>query len=448
MKSWSEHRLLRLICQGNSLSYKVFPYLREDHFTTDSYNKAFQRIQAFFSRKGTLLSWQELVTDSALPEKVTNRLRAREIKRKSLVKHDTALVIPKDFSKVLSLLDRVTIDAQKVHLIDYQRELTEKLSRDKPEEGGLNSILSYCNEELEKIANLASPTDSLFKFSESTPKELLSLLPRSDGATFIPTGFKEFDSVNLGLPRDSLLLISANTGGGKSTLARQLGLNTYSMGGRVCIVSLEMSYEENLARLLSNVSGVPSLKLVSDVDRYRKAVRKCLSRLIKKAGKAARFDFYVPEESDTIPKMLSFLAPNRYDMIIVDYVSLAAPMHKDVWRSLDLSARYSKIFATKNRCVVGLLAQWDAKEDQVRYARALQEHASNAWKWIATQEHLDAGYLDISQAKARNQRRFDFKVSVDWPTSRVSDYVEAQAEEQETEPMSDEFDTLGPDADV
>ena len=128
-------------------------------------------------------------------------------------------------------------------------------------------------------------------------------------------------------------------------------------------------------------------------------------------------------------------------------------MDKDNWRSLDLSARFAKMFATKNDTIVSLIAQWGNKKDQVRYAEALVEHASNCFKWITTEEELrEVGIINVRQPKARNQDPIPFKLKVNLATSKIENCSEDMDMEdyakESINPVVDGFDDISIDNEV
>jgi replicative DNA helicase len=74
----------------------------------------------------------------------------------------------------------------------------------------------------------------------------------------VSTGFRFLDNMlRGGLRRGALISIGATPGQGKTALALSIGANVARSGGRVLMFSLEMTLDELLSRLISQVSGVP-----------------------------------------------------------------------------------------------------------------------------------------------------------------------------------------------
>jgi len=92
----------------------------------------------------------------------------------------------------------------------------------------------------------------------------------------IPTGFNKYDeAIGGGLRRKCVDLVSARPKVGKSVFADNVALNVALKNIPVLMLDTEMSKEDHLNRLLSNISGVPineiaTDKFVDDEDKYQK----------------------------------------------------------------------------------------------------------------------------------------------------------------------------------
>lgn len=92
----------------------------------------------------------------------------------------------------------------------------------------------------------------------------------------IPTGFNKYDeAIGGGLRRKCVDLVSARPKVGKSVFADNVALNVALKNIPVLMLDTEMSKEDHLNRLLSNISGVPineiaTGKFVEDEDKYQK----------------------------------------------------------------------------------------------------------------------------------------------------------------------------------
>jgi hypothetical protein len=216
-------------------------------------------------------------------------------------------------------------------------------------------------------------------------------------------------------------------------------------GARVCFLPLEMGVEMLLIKMAASIIKVPVTTIIKEYDYYEKKVVKAVSRfLVKDEDSPECFDFYMPEPDATLEDVLTKLKPNQYDIIVVDYITLLAPMDKEDWKSLDKAGRLAKVFATNNKTIVCLLAQLDETTENIRYSRALGEHSSNAWIW--PEDHFkikETGYITIKQKKARNQDPFTFRLAVDLSISSVKDYLNT-GEDKVTSKAAEGFDDIVP----
>jgi len=102
---------------------------------------------------------------------------------------------------------------------------------------------------------------SFFDDVESTLEKLLS------SELYEPTGWTEFDDVlGGGLARKQTLLLSANSGGGKSIVMANIALNYVERGKNALYISLELSEEMIYQRYIAMVAGVSTRDWQHQVD--------------------------------------------------------------------------------------------------------------------------------------------------------------------------------------
>lgn len=241
---------------------------------------------------------------------------------------------------------------------------------------------------------------------------------------FIPTGFQAFDEESGGFREGALVILSANTGGLKSSLAKELANNMYSQAMKdVAYVSLEMDLEETVFRLFASRTGIHQWKFLKGTlsskekkqawENYRK-----MSEAGEKAG--CRFTILpATEDSIGIDSALATLRPYQHKVIFIDYITLLADSDsQDQWKALGYVARKAKMYAKKNACAVVLLTQL-SEDDKIRYSRTILEHADLWWHWRITDRERESGVFTINQGKARNQRVFSFELGVDFATNKI-----------------------------
>lgn len=241
----------------------------------------------------------------------------------------------------------------------------------------------------------------------------------------IPTGYKTFDDVNGGFPRGGLVTIGGSTGAGKSVMAVDLAIKQASMGYRVVIVPLEMTQRELTARMIANVTGLDALSVTQNhmlSPQEKEVANKKMLAWAKKIAKIGGAVYiYEPDRDISIDEVYAEIASYDPDVVIIDYISLLAGADsEDQWRLLGKIARTAKVNAKNMNRVNILLCQVD-QEGKIRYSRAISEHSSNSWVFVATQETKEQGILKIDQQKARSGRAFPFTLKIAYDKMRISD---------------------------
>lgn len=267
-------------------------------------------------------------------------------------------------------------------------------------------------------------TDSFYHFGRknNTIGLIRNLLYGERRDTLIPTGIEPFDEMAGGLPRGGLFIIGASTGGGKSVSASALAINMANKGYKVLLVPLEMSADEMAARITANVTKTPLKKVIQqkwepgEAEVVEKRMIKWMKKLKKRGG---QYTIFKPPTDVSIDDVFASIATYDYDVCIIDYISLLKGVSgDDQWQALGAVARQAKINAETNNRVNVLLCQV-SEEGKVRYARAITEHANNAWLWVASEESKETGITRITQAKARNSSTAPFYVKIDYAHMRM-----------------------------
>lgn len=86
--------------------------------------------------------------------------------------------------------------------------------------------------------------------------------PNREGAVGLRTGFGDLDEMTGGLHRGNVIVLAARPGVGKTSFALNVAENVAAAGGKVGVISLEMSSEELRERLVSSRTGI-------DIQRIR-----------------------------------------------------------------------------------------------------------------------------------------------------------------------------------
>ena len=449
-QDWSQHILIRSLCNPKleKVNRKAFAEITQNIFTHEAYRQAYQRIDSIYAKQNRFVTWKELVNDPALSEETRRRLRSKEVKRKSVLKTDKSVVCPYNYEEYQSVIEAVKVRARQSALVELHNSFSDSLKEDMTS-NEVESVVATMHETLARMDVLTASTGKLFQVTaENTRQRFKQFYKELKNRMFIPTGYRDYDNRNVGIPKDGLWVIAGKTGCGKSSLALDVLMNMREFGCRVCLMPLEMSIEQMLLRMGSNLLGVPSNELIKDFKKWYKPLGKAIKDFLKESDDdPACFDFYVPDENESLSQALKVLSPQKYDIICCDYLQLMGSENgKDDWTSIDISGKRAKRFASKEKTAVCLLAQLDDRNEDIRYAKALKEHASNLWMWTENSDEIrECGFITIKQPKARGQDPTPFRLRADLSISRFADYIDEETssgfkKHRRTQKLAEGFD--------
>lgn len=150
-----------------------------------------------------------------------------------------------------------------------QRRQIIKLSRNTIDEAMENkdadAVLATCIEKLNAIRRHEG--DEIIPYCDIVNRGYDEIQRRNDLAregriSGIPTGFRDLDAALNGL-QPGYIIVSGDTGMGKSALVAQIARNAAGMGRKVGIVSLEMGPEQIAMRDISGESDIPLSRLMA-----------------------------------------------------------------------------------------------------------------------------------------------------------------------------------------
>lgn len=280
-----------------------------------------------------------------------------------------------------------------------------------PEDADPQKALIVMENALLKARNLSS--DETLKVGEDS--NLMEHVGKSLSKTkpdAIPTGFREFDKRCGGLPRASLTVFAASSGGGKSCMAVQIGAYAARHGFNVAIVTLEMQMEQTIHRLNSHIASVDheALRLRTTNSMQDKRVIEQMQRWDDEC-KAHGARLQVLHVTDTTLSEIALqLRAFDYDLIVVDYINLLgkgdAEAESDAAR-LGEVARTAKLQSKVSNAAWIVLAQLN-EQGEVKYSRAIQEHSDILWSWTYGDAERATGQVEVKQRKNRNSETFPF----------------------------------------
>jgi hypothetical protein len=313
-------------------------------------------------KEGHVPDWSALCSDSRISEKSRRILRSYE--DRPARDKDKALSIKRGLERFRQLRGIATVGQHIYDSLEGEKVETDELLEDLRD--SIASIQSRVDVKAE-MHHTGKGNNSL---------KLVKDILYGKVKKFIPTGFKGFDEKNGGFLTGSLVVIAANSGGGKSALANQLAKNVaeHAMSD-VCIIPLEMTAGQMWCRTFGILTGLDvhniQQKKITRDERHL-IIRKYTKWAKKLKKNETRHTVWAPEEDMGIEEMLYILKPFKYEMIIIDYIGLLKGADgDDQVKELGRIARFAKVYAKNTGTTVVLLAQL-SDEGAVKYARAIK----------------------------------------------------------------------------
>lgn len=241
-----------------------------------------------------------------------------------------------------------------------------------------------------------------------------SVLARKDkdarAAKIVPCGFAKLDNLTGGFEKGDLIILSAESGAGKSAFAMNVAKNV-GQNKPVLYLNSEMSTEQMSLRWASHLSGVSHGKIrcgeISDADEAR------IMHSLDKIYGASIYTLNIPDL-----QIASVLAETRrmvhlhgVELVIVDYIGRMDTLNEKIrardaeWQLMLGAARSLKTMAQELNIVVIMVAQLTkdggslAQGSYMKHEADLwlnlrhipKEDLGNAWPWDS--------YLEFRKAR-------------------------------------------------
>lgn len=264
---------------------------------------------------------------------------------------------------------------------------------------------------------------------------------RDEDERAVPTGLTDLDRrLNGGLRPGQLALLAARPGLGKSGLAMTIAYELGVRRGRsVGVVSLEMSRDELLQRLIAIHTGIDTRQVEGRVRRGDPATLDALGVLAQ--APIAIEDTAMLSVMDVRSKARRLAMARPLDLLIVDYLQLLIGDSSAQSRVDEVSkiSRQLKLLARELQCPILALSQLSRAVEQrgskvpqlsdLRDSGALEQDADIV-VFIYREEVYDevtdqAGIAELHLAKQRNGPLGVVPVQFDAPTTRFRDLLQA-----------------------
>ena len=326
--------------------------------------------------------------------------------------------------------------------IQYCAEEIEKFCRRKALEIAVlsspqwieNNEYQKLEDEIRKAITISLKNDLGLRYFENIEQRLNSLLNENQTQS---TGWKELDDALFGgISRKELVLVSANSGGGKSITLANLGYNFVYQGLNVLYISLELSEHVVAQRFDSMFTGIGRREWKNKVDEI--AVR---LKQIKENQNIGVIDI-VHMPSGTTPADIRAYLKNYYlhykmmpDLLIVDYLDLMYPNQKvdysDIWTKdklcseqlRDIGVEYNMFVATASQLNRSAVGETYHNHSMIAGGISKVNTADVYWSIIMSDEMRAAGEIAFQLQKTRNSDGVGRIIYLKWDprTLRITD---------------------------
>jgi len=197
--------------------------------------------------------------------------------------------------------------------------------------------------------------------------------------TMTRTNIKAIDDIAGGFRNGELIIIAAETSGGKSALALQVGGEALRQKKPVLVSSLEMTVDTVMARLCSTLKQIPMRVLMNPKTATKDQLIEIKDWMEKMKTHA---DFFVVDEANLTMTDIWSRAVEQHEisplgMVIVDYIQLVSPPKGFTGsreQEIAYTSRMLKQLAKKLDCPVLALSQLN-ETGQMRESRAIANDA-------------------------------------------------------------------------
>ena len=412
----TEWQVLSSICNSKfpERRFKYYGLVNIDHFGHAETREVYSRIAAHLERgAANVPSFDVLADDPKLSARARTPLQTRVDPYRSEA----------DFSVAVESL---VSHAKTRELFSMFETLRAALGND---EGAVDYTQVEDNIERSLFKLRANVSEEKIIHGKAGSKEMMALakeaLTFANNGRRFKTGWSEFDDLTGGLEPGNVMLLTANTGGGKSVAALSMFANMYrGFGYNTTYVSLEMTDREVMERLLSNATGAEYSRMRAGNwnNRERAEILKQFEERFLNTS-SGRCSIYSPKDDYTIEQILMQVQGQPNDVLIIDYLGLLKPGSyggKQATEEFQLrqATRVAKRMAEKLKCAIILLAQLN-DEGQIMYSKGIGHHVHYWLKWMCKEEDIDRGFITVEMGKSRNSRKKDLYVTTDFDHMRM-----------------------------
>lgn len=389
--------------------------LTPDMFSSEVTKKAYKRISRLLESRAMVLDWEDLLEDPNLNADYRDELRSsEEAPAKSM----------KGFERILEPLMRYR---KRRTIMQVGRSIAKDLEGDEEEFDEDTYLLTLADKLNQAKGGSSNERVHSFGGKKSNALKLAKKVLNSPAEILYKTGYKAYDDKNAGLPTTGVVILGASTSGGKSVFSMNLADRMSRANGIHCLkITLEMTEEQEMNRMLAMISGVEFWKIKQNKlsTKEKKQVFKAAKLYDKQMRKnKGRNSFVSPDRGMSIDDVLYMATAYNAEVTVLDYVGLLEGVDDgDQWKNLGSVVRRAKVQTQQSGKLIIILVQLDSETGKIRYSRAMQEHADVVWIWnYSDPEVRETGVLPIQVTKARDGELFEMPLKENFKQMQVLD---------------------------
>jgi len=172
---------------------------------------------------------------------------------------------------------------------------------------------------------------------------------------FMPTGFNNLDNfLDGGFMRKEMVVLGGFTGSGKSFLAGQIFYNVAKQGYKSAYLSLEISNEMVVSRLVGQIANLKPTKVMVGMLSPEEHQSKMVA-----VSKLAPFEdsMIFSDEIYKLSEVEMVIKNNQLDFIVIDFLQNLITTGKDEYSSMTLASLQLQKMAKKYNCCIMVLSQ-------------------------------------------------------------------------------------------
>lgn len=268
---------------------------------------------------------------NTINKKIINAINKLKISKQkiSILSISEQIKDEKNILEYLSNLDTYTIGSTAENIYEKLKEFTKKretfllakeITKEAKETENIDLLIEKAISKLQKIEMQTEKQENFVSLIARTTDLIEKNINKKDDLSYY-TGFFDLDALTDGLHKGELTIIGARPGVGKTTFALQIAERIAGYKKSVMFVSLEMSEEQIIQKILAKKARVNSRKI-----RNGYLTSEELDRIYIKSGEISDLPLLLYTKLSSIQQIeieaRKLKNKEKLDLLIIDYLQL------------------------------------------------------------------------------------------------------------------------------